>query len=667
MFSYTKLMQAMAAAGIVAPSDPYFRFVTMLLPGNGTNGAQNNTFLDSSNNNFSVTRNGNTTQGAFSPFFPTIGGWSTLFSIGYIVANSYPNYFGTGDFSVSVEFLTGGLFDSRVIRPIVSIGQNEYMNHINGGGWANMIYVDTSNKLNMFGLVGATTIAANTWYTLVFTKTGTSYTVTLNGVSESYSGTFSVTTTTPANLWVGQFGYDYSWNRPYWNGYISNLQITTSAGVVLNICGTGSIRDSSTNAAALRTVTGVATYPYNPVTTSNASTYTATVYGGSGYFDGTGDSLTFSANAVFALGTGAWTMEAWVYPQAFSVNRGIMAVYGSGGQTDISLYMQSAGGLVLSTTSSQIFNTDSTGEIRLQANRWYHLAVTRNNANGITLWVDGRSTKTATMTQNTTSNQFIIGDVWNGFIAGARLIKGQNIYTANFDMPTAPPTVTSGGANASNVSMIALFANAGVIDASGDNDLETVGNASISSAQSKFGGSSISFDGNGDYLRVQNPNSNIIDWYTGNTTVEYWIYPTSFTQGNNLEPVVVGNMAPTANNNYWSFGPIGSGLVQFYYFNGAAVRANSSFTMTGNTWTHLAMVKVGAAGATSGNITIYANGNLVFNGAISGTPQSSATYPFCMGQAGNASMNAYIQDFRFSRYARYTANFTPTTTAFPLQ
>ena len=49
----------------VPTQDPQFNYTTMLLPGNGTNGAQNNTFLYSSTNAFTVTRNGNTTQGTF--------------------------------------------------------------------------------------------------------------------------------------------------------------------------------------------------------------------------------------------------------------------------------------------------------------------------------------------------------------------------------------------------------------------------------------------------------------------------------------------------------------------------------------------------------------------------------------------------------------------------
>ena len=50
------------------PTDPYFENVTLLLHGDGTNGGQNNTFIDGSSNNYTITRNGNTTQGSFNPY-----------------------------------------------------------------------------------------------------------------------------------------------------------------------------------------------------------------------------------------------------------------------------------------------------------------------------------------------------------------------------------------------------------------------------------------------------------------------------------------------------------------------------------------------------------------------------------------------------------------------
>ena len=71
-----------APSSAAAVNDPYFMYNSLLLPGNGTNLAQNNTFLDGSTNNFTITRAGNTTQGTFSPYGAN---WSNYFD-------------GTGDY-----------------------------------------------------------------------------------------------------------------------------------------------------------------------------------------------------------------------------------------------------------------------------------------------------------------------------------------------------------------------------------------------------------------------------------------------------------------------------------------------------------------------------------------------------------------------------------------
>jgi len=90
---------ALKSGAAAAPPDAQFNYVTMLLHGDGTNGAQNNTFLDSSTNNFSITRNGNTTQGSFSPYGSN---WSNFFpSSSYLeIANNTALQMSTGDFTI---------------------------------------------------------------------------------------------------------------------------------------------------------------------------------------------------------------------------------------------------------------------------------------------------------------------------------------------------------------------------------------------------------------------------------------------------------------------------------------------------------------------------------------------------------------------------------------
>jgi hypothetical protein len=104
MSDITTLMMGAAGAGGGAETDPNFNQTTLLLHGDGTNGAQNNTFLDSSTNTFTITRNGNTTQGTFSPFSVAEGEWSNYFdgSGDYLtIASQSALALGTGDFQIS--------------------------------------------------------------------------------------------------------------------------------------------------------------------------------------------------------------------------------------------------------------------------------------------------------------------------------------------------------------------------------------------------------------------------------------------------------------------------------------------------------------------------------------------------------------------------------------
>jgi hypothetical protein len=104
--SIARLMQ-MAAAGAGEDTDPFFNQTTLLLHGDGTNGAQNNTFLDSSTNNFTITRNGNTTQGTFSPFSLPNGEFSNFFdgSGDYLSFANGAFNLGNNDFVIESFFL----------------------------------------------------------------------------------------------------------------------------------------------------------------------------------------------------------------------------------------------------------------------------------------------------------------------------------------------------------------------------------------------------------------------------------------------------------------------------------------------------------------------------------------------------------------------------------
>ena len=105
-----RVQNAAMSAVSIPEGDDYFNLVTLLLPGTGTNGAQNNTFLDSSSSSVTVTRNGTPTQGTFSPFSQT--GWSGYFdgTGDYLITTGGVTNAGTGDVCVEAWVYYTGTF-----------------------------------------------------------------------------------------------------------------------------------------------------------------------------------------------------------------------------------------------------------------------------------------------------------------------------------------------------------------------------------------------------------------------------------------------------------------------------------------------------------------------------------------------------------------------------
>ena len=185
------------------------------------------------------------------------------------------------------------------------------------------------------------------------------------------------------------------------------------------------------------------------------------------------------------------------------------------------------------------------------------------------------------------------------------------------------------------------------------------GNASLSTAQSKFGGSSMYFDGTGDYLRV-------IDTYwnsalsSGDFTMECW------ARFNADQDSVL--MTNRGGSNGFSILRVNSGLssgqIYLYWYAGGWVYMNyyggTRTTVTENVWYHVAFTR-------SGNTW-----RLFLNGTVEDTLTSSSN--MTNGSRGSldigqlytayAPMAGWIDDLRITvGVARYTSNFTPPTSA----
>jgi hypothetical protein len=202
-------------------------------------------------------------------------------------------------------------------------------------------------------------------------------------------------------------------------------------------------------------------------------------------------------------------------------------------------------------------------------------------------------------------------------------------------------------------------------DSSNSNHTVTFGgDAEISTAQSKFGGSSLSLDGNGDYVDLpQSTNQFVSDDFT----IEFWF---RINSGAGSETVglfgsyyTVGGgkgmlMATTATYNQvyfqWHYG-----ASDWAYLNQTQ---GTRTALSNNTWYHVAVTRSGSTWR------LFLNGTQEDSVTQSSyiTDSGSTTRLGNYGPSATASdgLNGYIEDFRITKgLARYTSNFTAPTSA----
>ena len=666
----TAMIASIFSGGVTA--DPYFEYTTLLLPGSGTNGAQNNTFLDGSTNNFTITRNGNTTQGTFSPFSQT--GWGNYFdgTGDYLTVPSNAAFsFGTSDYSMEfwMYCTSYGSASQNILDCRGSAGSSNgpviYLENGSGTGTKQLRFSDTVNT----EIATASNFPINNWTHVVATRSGTTTRLFTNGTLVGTS-TSSVNVSNTGGVFIGA----YAGGLALYIGYLSNVRIvkgsiptlyqtssttpgasiftpptsplTAISGTSLLTCQSNRFIDNSTNNFTI-TVNGdtrvVAFSPFNPTASWSAATY-----GGSGYFDGSGDYLTSSINAI-PSGSTPFTVEAWIYPTAFS---GTSTLFG--GVVNIAEIQFSSTGISYNKAGVAGILSSSTA---LTLNAWNHIAVVRNGSNNSSILLNGvRLTTTASDSNTFSATTSYIGSggasqYCFGYLSNFRFVVGTAVYDptqTTYTVPTAPLTAIT------NTSLLLNFTNAGIYDATSKNDLETVGNAQISTTQSKWGGSSMYFDGTGDWLLNQAPIPPTT-FGSADFSIEMWIYAT--TSGTQRW-LFDGRIATPADGAYPAI-YISSGNVLVYYVS-AAARITGTTTISTGTWYFVQVIR------TSGTTKMYLNGTQEGSNYTDSTVylNPGVARPI-IGAATNLvqPFTGYIQDLRVTNgYARPT---TTPTAAFP--
>ena len=199
-----------------------------------------------------------------------------------------------------------------------------------------------------------------------------------------------------------------------------------------------------------------------------------------------------------------------------------------------------------------------------------------------------------------------------------------------------------------------------IVDFSSSNHSITFnGDAHINTSESKFGGSSVLFDGTGDDIAV--PDSDDWDFGGSDFTLDLWVYLTA--TGGNYALISHGQ----TNGETWEFHYLGSSK-NFQWQTESSAETDLTFTKSWNaalnTWYHIALVRSGDDWRT------YVDGTQVGSTTSSSSNVPAEPGALAIGGRGWSSGNkfdGFIDEVRVSKgIARWTGNFTPPAKEYPL-
>jgi len=668
----TAARKRLSLSAIARVVDAYFNYVTLLLHGDGTNGAQNNTFLaDSSTSAFSITRNGNTTQGSFSPYGSN---WSNNFngSSSITAPDSSAFDYGSGDFTLECWIFPTTTNSNVLLTAQTSGGIYGPCNLFFSSGALQLYSSSNNSSFDVASGASVGTPAVNQWSHVAVSRSGTSIRCFLNG-------TVTSTTTSSATLMnaTGTFQIASRNGSEFYSGYVSNFRVvkgtavytgsftpsttplTAISGTSLLTCADNRFLDDSTNNFTITANGTPSVQRFNPFGAFTA--YSTAVIGGSGYFPSgasQGSSsptpLAVPGNSSFNL-SGDFTFEVWHYGDSYTYSGGNNVVF-LGADYGVSINQQI--GLTTSNNAMQVYHpttgVQSSSTLSGILGAWNHYAYVRSGST-ITFYFNGVNVGSVTNSQTFTMSNGAFGALGGyggrpaGYLTDLRL-NSTALYSSNFTPPTAPISAISG------TTCLLSFTNGAIFDNAMMNDLETVGNAQISTSVKKYGTGSLAFDGTGDYLSTAStPN---LAFGSGDFTIECWVYASSLGSYNAVFAQWPDN-GGTINNSY-TLETVGSNM-EFYWASSAGIHGPATLgTITTGEWIHYAICR-------SGN-TLYPfkNGVLGTTTSINQTLNSPTSAVTVGGQvAGAGYWNGYIDDLRITKgYARYTTTFTPPAAAF---
>ena len=695
-----------SASGPKEETDSDFNLVTALYHFDGSNGAQNDSFVDSSSESHTVTP-GSTppTQGSFSPFSADEGKWSVFFDGNgdYLqIADSSDLEIGSSEFTMECWFFQrvdsgSGSSSHTLLSKWDNDGRKEFILRIteNSSNQVLQWLSSSDGSNNDANFYGNTVITNDGWHHAAATRdSSNTIRLFLDGVLQSSTASQSSTYTGTHEFMIGANGT--SGIQQYMDGFISNVRfikgtalytgssytaptapLTAVTNTKLLTCCSNRYRDKSSSGHFIDRSGNVSIKPFSPFNPSEA--YSASVKGGSAEFDQVGTTyLDITDSTDFDFGTEDFTVEAWVYPNKPLITSTVpfaLMLNGSGGALSNFYFgwtTYSSKGLVIYGGAN--IGSEYSGSVDHvpKMGGWSHIVYQRTSGtfnfylNGTRVYNSADSGAFPDVTGVRVGVSEHYGSYYMGaFLSDLRVVKGSNVYSnaSTLTLPTTPLTAVT------NTKLLLNFTNAAIIDQTGKTNIKTVGNARLNTSVKKFGTASVEFDGTDDYIEVPPSTSifNVISPQRGSWTYECFIYPKTVvdaggygcifdTRTNNPDSdgVSLFYVGTASQKRLECYGPAAGG----YYFS----TANNSITL--DQWQHVALVF--DLDATNYPITCYVNGTSV-GSSTTNTWYTRDSGRLIIGaqQAGYNEFTGFIDEFRVTNKARYTSNFTAPTKEFP--